>query len=155
MEEWLMMLPSIFGENLFDDWMDDFPVRGLMENEHSPLYGKHGKNLMKTDVKELDKGYELAVDLPGFKKDDIHVELANGYVTISATKGLNKDEKDQQGKYIRQERYVGSCSRSFYVGEGVEEKDIHAKFEDGTLKLDIPKKDPQAVASKKYIAIEG
>ena len=150
-----MMLPSIFGENLFDDWMDDFPVRGFLEGEHNPLYGKHAKNLMKTDVKELEKGYEVAVDLPGFKKDDLHVELQNGYLTISASKSLNKDEKDQEGKYIRQERYAGSCSRSFYVGEGVEEKDIHAKFEDGTLRLAIPKKDPKAIESKKCIAIEG
>jgi HSP20 family protein len=150
-----MMLPSIFGENLFDDWMDDFPVRGFMEGEHNPLYGKHGKNLMKTDVKELDKGYEVAVDLPGFKKEDLHVELNKGYLTISASKSLNKDEKDKEGKYIRQERYAGSCSRSFYVGEGVEEKDIHAKFEDGTLRLNIPKKDPKALESKKCIAIEG
>ncbi|MCH4157808.1 MAG: Hsp20/alpha crystallin family protein [Acidaminococcaceae bacterium] len=150
-----MMLPSIFGENLFDDWMDDFPVRGFLEGEHNPLYGKHAKNLMKTDVKELEKGYEVAVDLPGFKKDDLHVELNNGYLTISASKSLNKDEKDQDGKYLRQERYAGSCSRSFYVGEGVEEKDIHAKFEDGTLRLAIPKKDPKAIESKKCIAIEG
>ena len=150
-----MMLPSIFGENLFDDWMDDFPVRGFLEGEHNPLYGKHAKNLMKTDVKELEKGYEVAVDLPGFKKDDLHVELNHGYLTISASKSLNKDEKDQEGKYIRQERYAGSCSRSFYVGEGVEEKDIHAKFEDGTLRLAIPKKDPKAIESKKCIAIEG
>jgi HSP20 family molecular chaperone IbpA len=149
------MLPSIFGENLFDDWMDDFPVRGFLEGEHNPLYGKHAKNLMKTDVKELEKGYEVAVDLPGFKKDDLHVELNNGYLTISASKSLNKDEKDQDGKYLRQERYAGSCSRSFYVGEGVEEKDIHAKFEDGTLRLAIPKKDPKAIESKKCIAIEG
>ena len=150
-----MMLPSIFGENLFDDWMDDFPVRGFLDGEHNPLYGKHGKNLMKTDVKELDKGYEVAVDLPGFKKEDLHVELNKGYLTISASKSLNKDEKDKEGKYIRQERYAGSCSRSFYVGEGVEEKDIHAKFEDGTLRLAIPKKDPKAIESKKCIAIEG
>ena len=150
-----MMLPSIFGENLFDDWMDDFPVRGFLEGERNPLYGKHGKNLMKTDVKELEKGYEVAVDLPGFKKEDLHVELNNGYLTISASKSLNKDEKDQEGKYIRQERYVGSCSRSFYVGEGAEEKDIHAKFEDGTLRLAIPKKDPKTIESKKCIAIEG
>lgn len=150
-----MMLPSIFGENLFDDWMDDFPVRDFMEGERNPLYGKHAKNLMKTDVKELDKGYEVAVDLPGFKKDDIHIELHQGYLTISAAKNLNKDEKDKNGKYIRQERYTGSCTRSFYVGDGVEEKDIHAKFEDGTLKLAIPKKDAKAVDAKKYIAIEG
>src|SRR5574344_777309 len=150
-----MMLPSIFGENLFDDWMDDFPVRGFLDGEHNPLYGKHGKNMMKTDVKELDKGYEVAVDLPGFKKDDLHVELTNGYLTISASKSLNKEEKDKEGKYIRQERCAGSCSRSFYVGEGVEEKDIHAKFEDGTLRLNIPKQDPKALESKKCIAIEG
>ena len=139
-----MLLPSIFGEDLFDDWMMDFPFRG-----------SRSTSLMKTDVKELEKGYEVAVDLPGFKKEDLHVELNKGYLTISASKSLNKDEKDQEGKYIRQERYAGSCSRSFYVGEGVEEKDIHAKFEDGTLRLAIPKKDPKAIESKKCIAIEG
>ena len=150
-----MMLPSIFGENLFDDWMDDFPMKGFLDQEHNPLYGKHGKNLMKTDVKENDKSYDLIVDLPGFKKDEIQVQLENGYLTISASKGVNKDEKDKDGKYIRQERYMGSCTRSFYVGTGVEQKDIHGKFENGTLQLSFPKKDQKELEAKKYIAIEG
>jgi HSP20 family protein len=150
-----MMLPSIFGENLFDDWMDDFPMKGFLDQEHNPLYGKHGKNLMKTDVKENDKSYDLIIDLPGFKKDEIQVQLDNGYLTINASKGVNKDEKDKEGKYIRQERYMGSCTRSFYVGNGVEQKDIHGKFENGTLQLSIPKKDQKELEAKKYIAIEG
>ena len=148
-----MMMPSIFGENLFDDWMDDFDR--AFWGKKNPLYGKNAKNLMKTDVREHDKGYELDVDLPGFKKDEINVELENGYLTISAAKGLDKDEKDKDGKYIRQERYSGSCSRSFYVGEGVTQDEIHAKFEDGILKLSIPKKDAKAVEKKNYISIEG
>jgi len=153
-----MYLPSIFGENLFDDFMDE---GGLMNPDkfftrgHSPLYGKHAANIMKTDIRENKDSYDLMVDLPGFKKDSIQVHLEDGYLTISANKGLDKEEKDDDGKIIRQERYTGSCSRSFYVGEGVETEDIKAKFEDGTLKLNIPKKDPKKVETKKYIAIEG
>ena len=103
------------------------------------LYGKHGKNLMKTDVRETDNSYELDVDLPGFKKDEVHVDLKNGCLTISAEKGLDKDESDKKGKYIRQERYAGACSRTFYVGEDVEPEDVTAKFENGILQLSIPK----------------
>lgn len=110
---------------------------------------------MKTDVKETDSTYELDVDLPGFKKENISAQLEDGYLTITANKGLDKDEKDKDGKYIRQERYSGSCSRSFYVGEGVTQDEIHAKFEDGILKLSIPKKDAKAVEKKNYISIEG
>ena len=145
-----MLMPSIFGENLFDDWMDfSFP------DIDKKLYGKHAKNVMKTDIKEKDKGYELVVDLPGFKKDEIGVQLENGYLTISAAKGLDKDETDKNGKYLRQERYAGSMSRSFYVGEGITEEDIHGKFENGILKLDIPKEEVRKVEQKKRIAIEG
>ena len=111
--------------------------------------------MMKTDVKETDNGYEVAVDLPGFKKDELHLELNNGYLTISAEKGLDKDEKDKNDKYIRRERYAGSMSRSFYVGEGVKEEDIHAKYENGILSLSIPKEEKKAVPEKRYIAIEG
>ena len=153
-----MYYPSIFGENLFDEFMNDFPMRGFMApmgGRRDPLFGKHGQHLMRTDVKETDKAYELDVDLPGFKKEDIHLELKDGYLTIRAAKSLNKDEKNEEGKYIRQERYSGSCSRSFYIGTGVETKDIHAKFEDGTLRLDIPKLDPKKVDEARYIAIEG
>ena len=148
-----MLMPSIFGENLFDDdWFDfdrDFWGR------KNPLYGKNAKNIMKTDIREHDTGYELDVDLPGFKKDEINIELENGYLTISAAKGLDKDEQDKKGKYIRKERYAGAMQRSFYVGDAVTEEDIKAKFEDGILKLSIPKKDAKAVETKKTIAIEG
>lgn len=110
---------------------------------------------MKTDVRETDGTYELDIDLPGFKKEDITAELKDGYLTISASKGINKDEKDKEGRYIRQERYSGTCSRSFYVGEGIAQDEIHAKFEDGILKLSVPKKDAKAVEQKSYISIEG
>ena len=149
-----MLMPSIFGENLFDDWMD-FPFDDDFFGRKNPLYGKHAKNMMKTDVRETDNGYELDIDLPGFKKDEISAQLKDGYLTISAAKGLDKDEKEKDGKYIRRERYAGTMSRSFYVGEGVEQDDIHAKYENGILKLSIPKKDAKEVEQKKYISIEG
>ena len=146
-----MLMPSIFGENLFnDDWMDF----GFPEVDKA-LYGKHANNVMKTDVKETDTGYEVDIDLPGFKKDEINAQLDNGYLTISAAKGLDKDEKDKKGKYIRKERQAGAMSRSFYVGEGVTQEDIKAKYEDGILRLSVPKKEAKAVENKKYIAIEG
>lgn len=146
-----MLMPSIFGENLFnDDWMDF----GFPEVDKA-LYGKHANNVMKTDVKETDTGYEVDIDLPGFKKDEINAQLDNGYLTISAAKGLDKDEKDRKGKYIRKERYAGAMSRSFYVGEGITQEDIKAKYEDGILRLSVPKKEAKAVENKKYIAIEG
>lgn len=149
-----MMLPTIFGENLFDDFMDDAFERNFFGGRN-PLYGKHSKNLMKTDVKETETGYELDIDLPGFKKDEISAHLEDGYLTVSAAKGVDKDEKDNEGRYIRRERYSGSMTRSFYVGNAVIEEDIKAKYEDGILSLSIPKKDPKAVEAKKYIAIEG
>ena len=146
-----MLMPSIFGENLFnDDWMDF----GFPEVDKA-LYGKHAGNVMKTDVKETDTGYEVDIDLPGFKKDEINAQLDNGYLTISAAKGLDKDEKDKKGKYIRKERYAGAMSRSFYVGEGITQEDIKAKYEDGILRLSVPKKEAKEVENKKYIAIEG
>lgn len=149
-----MLLPTIFGENLFDDFMDDNFERNFF-GSRNPLYGKHSKNLMKTDVKETDNGYELDIDLPGFKKDEITAHLEDGYLTVSAAKGVDKDEKDKEGRYIRRERYSGSMTRSFYVGNAVTEQDIKAKYEDGILSLSIPKKDPKAVEAKKCIAIEG
>ena len=149
-----MLMPSIFGENLFDDWMD-FPFERDFFGGKNPLYGKHAKNMMKTDVKETDSGYEVDIDLPGFKKDEINAKLENGYLTISASKGLDKDEKDKEGKYIRRERYAGAMSRSFYVGEQVHQEDIRAKFEDGILRLSVPKKDAKELEKKNYIAIEG
>ena len=150
-----MLMPSIFGENLFDDnWMD-FPFEREFWGRKNPLYGKNAKNMMKTDIREHDAGYELDIDLPGFKKDEINVDLENGYLTISAAKGLDKDEKDQEGKYIRRERYAGAMQRSFYVGDVVTHEDIKAKFEDGILRLSIPKKDAKAIETKKPIATEG
>lgn len=152
-----MLMPSIFGEDLFDRFMNDFPFddRDFKKMEKK-LYGHHGKNMMKTDIRETDGSYELDIDLPGFKKDEIKVQLKDGYLTLSAAKGLDKDAKDKEGNYIRRERYAGSMSRSFYVGDGVKEEDIHAKYEDGILKLSLPKKAPKAVEEKDgYIAIEG
>ena len=137
-------MPSIFGENLFDDFMD------------FPFGGKKINTMMKTDIRDTDSSYELVIDMPGFKKEDIKAQLKDGYLTISASTSANNDEQDKDGRYIRRERYAGSCSRSFYVGEGVKEEEIRAKFENGILKLSIPKVEnkPQ-VEEKKYIAIEG
>ena len=148
-----MMLPSIFSDDLFDEMMDD--VEDEFFGEHNPLYGKKAKNMMKTDVKETDKGYEVDVDLPGFKKDELHLELDNGYLIISAEKSLDKDEENKKGKYIRKERYVGSLRRSFYVGDDITEEDIKAKYENGILKLSVPKKDQKSRENKNCIAIEG
>ena len=148
-----MLLPSIFGENLLDDWME-FPRMEFPDIDRK-LYGKHASNVMKTDVHEKEDGYEMDIDLPGFKKDEINLSLDNGYLTVSAAKALDKEEKDKKGKVIRQERYSGSSQRTFYVGEAVTEEDVKAKFEDGVLKLNIPKKEPEKVAQKKLIAIEG
>ena len=152
-----MMMPRIFGENLFDDFMNDFAFPDFTDNANieKALYGKHAKNLMKTDVKDTENGYEVDIDLPGFKKDEITMKLENGTLTVSAAKGLDKDEENKEKKYVRRERYAGGMSRSFYVGEDVTQEDIKAKFEDGILKLSIPKKDAQAVETKKTIAIEG
>ncbi len=147
------MLPSIFGENLLDDWFE-FPMERELFGGHNPVFGKHAKNLMRTDIRETENSYELDVDLPGFKKEDIKAQVENGYLTISAAKGMEKKEDDKKGQYIRQERYCGSCSRSFYVGENVTEQEISAKFEDGILKLSIPKKEQAKVETKKYITIE-
>ena len=146
------MLPSIFGENLFDDFFSD-PFE-MMVPTRNALYGKHGKNLMKTDVRETENSYELDIDLPGFKKDEVNVELKDGYLTISAAKGLDKDQEDKKGKYIRQERYAGSCSRSFYIGEDVPAEDISAKYEDGILRLSVPKADQKELPKTSTIAIE-
>ena len=146
------MLPSIFGENLFDDFFDDDFMRFPAWSGRDPLYGKHAKNLMKTDVRETENTYEVDVDLPGFKKDEISVDLKDGYLTISAAKGLDKDQKDKQGKYIRQERYAGACSRSFYVGD-VEAGDVSAKYEDGILKISLPKHEKEGLPSSTTIAI--
>ena len=147
-----MLMPSIFGENLFDDFFDDFyrPVRRAPHRAAAPV-----NTVMKTDVKERDQAYELDIDLPGYKKEDVKAELKDGYMTITASRNTSNDEKDENGKYIRRERFMGTCSRSFYVGEVVTEEDITAKFEDGILKVTVPKKEakPQ-VEENKYIAIQ-
>ena len=150
-----MLMPSIFGEDLFDD-LFDFPFYDDSKAEKK-LYGRHAKNLMKTDIKEMDNGYELIIDLPGFKKDEIKVSLDNGYLSIAAAKGLDKDEQEKDtGKYIRRERYAGSCERSFYVGDDMTEEDIKVEFKHGILKLFVPKKEAKpAVPERKFIAIEG
>ena len=147
------MLPSIFGENLFDDFFND-PFGMTAARAENPLYGKHTRNLMKTDVRETENTYELDIDLPGFKKDEITVDLRNGYLSISAAKGLDRDQKDKEGKSIRQERYAGACSRSFYVGEDVDPRDVTAKFEDGILKLSLPKHAQKELPKNPVIAIE-
>ncbi len=150
-----MMAPSIWTEDFFDDFMRDFPFYDdrEMKRMEKKLYGRHGKNVMKTDIQETDKDYILEMDLPGFSKDEVKVSLENGYLSISAAKGLNKDEKEKKnGRYIRRERYAGACQRSFYVGESVSQEDINAEFKHGILKLSIPKKEP--VEEKKYITIE-
>lgn len=149
----MMMLPSVFGESLFDRCIG-FPFDKRFFGSHSPLYGKHEKNLMKTDVRETESGYEVDIDLPGFKKDEISAQLKDGYLTVSASKSLDKDKQDKDGNYIRRERYAGSMSRSFYVGDSVREEDVHAKYEDGILKLSIPKKSEQKKLAS-HISIEG
>ena len=158
-----MMTPSIFGENLFDDFFDDFfefPAFDdkAMQKAQKKLYGRHAANMMKTDVQEHEDHYEVDMDLPGFKKDELSLELKDGYLVITAAKGLDKDEKEKKtGKFVRRERYAGSMSRTFYIGEDIRQEDIHAKYESGVLKLTIPKmeaKKPE-VEEKKYIAIEG
>lgn len=148
-----MLMPSIFGENLFDDWMFGFPTREF-DNIDRKLYGKNAKHVMQTDVRETDDSYELEIDLPGFKKDQIDCKLENGYMTISASKGHDEEKKDKKGKIIRSERYSGSMQRSFYVGDQIKTEDIQAKFEDGVLRLTIPRQAP-ALPGSGHIAIAG
>ena len=148
------MLPSIFGESLFDDWMG-FPFRGFESDVDHKLYGKNAAHVMRTDLKEHDDGYELAIDLPGFKKDQIHLELRNGYLTITASKGLEQNNKDEEGRLVHQERYSGTMSRSYYLGEHLTEEDVKARFEDGVLTLRFPKEDVKKLPERRTIQIEG
>ena len=148
-----MYMPSIFGESLFDN-MFPFDEQFFTEKK-DPLYGKNVSRLMKTDVRETEKTYELDIDLPGFKKDEIQIELKDGYLTVSAEKGLDKDEEDKKGKYIRKERYAGALSRTFYLGEEIREEEIKAKFENGILSVSIPKEEEKKVEGPKHISIEG
>lgn len=148
-----MLLPSVFGENLFDEWFN-FPDFRDVDRTERKLYGKHADRLMKTDVHEHDDHYEVDIDLPGFSKDEINLELKEGYLTVSAAKGVDKDNTDRKGKIIRQERYAGAMQRSFYVGEHLTEEDIKASFKNGVLSLDVAKKDQPKLPEKKTITIE-
>ena len=147
-----MLMSSIFGESLFDDWFDDFarPVKNVAR------YSVPTAAVMRTDVKENEAGYELDIDLPGYRKEDVQAQLKDGYLTITASTKTNDDQKDDSGKYIRRERYYGTCSRSFYVGDDIEQEDIKAKFEDGILKVAVPKKHAKPkVEENKFITTEG
>lgn len=148
------MFPSIFRENLFDNWMD-LPFRGFASNVDRRLYGDHAGRVMKTDLKERDDGYELCVDLPGFKKDQIQLQLENGYLTVTASKGLEEERKDEEGRIVHQERYTGSMTRSFFIGEELTEEDVKAKFEDGVLTLCFPKAEARKLPERRMIQIEG
>ena len=153
-----MLMPRIFGDDFFDDdffedWMRR-PVRALPDVERK-LYGKHAGRVMTTDVREHEDHYDVEIDLPGFKKDEIELSLEKGYLTVSASKGLDKNDTDKKGKLIRQERYAGAMQRSFYVGTALTEEDIKAKFEDGVLTLNVPKKTAPKLPEKRSILIEG
>lgn len=147
-----MLVPRFF-DDFFDGWMD-FPSFRELNDVDRKLYGKHAANVMKTDVRDHDDHYEVDIDLPGFKKDEISLELSDGYLVVSAAKSLNEDHADNAGRVLRQERYAGSVQRSYYVGEQVTEKDVQAKFEDGVLKLSVPKQDAPKLPEKKVIMIE-
>lgn len=141
-----MLMPSIFGENLFDDFMDDFMInRGA----------RSVQNVMKTDIKETDDSYELKIEMPGYRKEDVKAQLKDGYLTISAETDNSSEEKNEEGKYIRRERYTGAVSRSFFVGKDLTEEDIRARFENGILHIALPKEAPKKIEENKYIAIEG
>ena len=149
-----MFYPTLFKDDLFDDFFD-FPSFRDFDKVDRKLYGKHANGLMKTDVRENDGSYELDIDLPGFKKDEISLTLDNGYLIVGASKTVNEDEKDSKGKMLRQERYSGAMQRSFYVGDGIDENDVKAKFEDGVLSLSFPKEKEPEIPEKKTIMIEG
>jgi len=149
-----MLMPSVFRENLFDDWFD-FPDFSDFDKTERRLYGRHADRLMKTDVHEHEDHYDVDIDLPGFSKEEIKLQLDNGYLTVSASKGLDHNKSDKKGKMIRQERYEGSMQRSFYVGDTLTEEDVKASFKHGVLSLQIPKKETPKVPEKKTIMIEG
>lgn len=153
-----MLMPALFGDRFFDDFMDGFRAAEEPEKRERPgrvmRRDMRAANVMKTDVKEKEDGYELAIDLPGYSKENVKAELKDGFLTISAETSENNDEKDDDGVFVRRERFFGSVSRSFYVGENITEEDITAKFADGVLKLTVPKKQ-EKVPEKKYITIEG
>ena len=148
-----MLMPSIFGENLFDEFFGDLDRE--FRHMDRRLYGKNAAREMKTDVHEHEDHYEVDIDLPGFKKEDVTLELENGYMTVTASKGVDKDEKTEKGKLIRQERYAGALQRSFYVGDALTREDITAKLEHGVLSINVPKKDAKKLPEKQTIMIEG
>ena len=152
-----MLLPSIFNNNFFDDWMDDFrSLTRLSDETEKKLYGRRASHVMATDVHEHEDHYELDMDLPGFTKDELTLELNDGYLTVSAAKGLDQEHKDEEGRLVRRERYAGTMTRSFYIGEDITEEEIKAKFENGVLKLTVPRKEEKkAIPEKKTIMIEG
>ena len=149
-----MLAPSIFGENLFDGWFT-FPDFRDIDRTERKLYGRHYDRMMRTDVHEHDDHYEVDIDLPGFKKDEITLELRDGYLLVSANKSLDNDKQDKKGKLVRQERYSGSMQRSFYVGENITEDEIKASFKHGVLNLTVPKEENEKLPEKKQILIEG
>lgn len=149
-----MFYPKLFNDDFFDDFFD-FPRMRMPETAERKLYGKHVNGIMKTDVREKDGSYELEIDLPGFKKDDISLTLDNGYLVVGACKSVSEEDKDDKGTILRQERYSGTMQRSFYVGEGIDENDVKAKFEDGVLSLCFPKEKEPELPEKKTIMIEG
>ena len=144
------MITMLARRNFFNDFMSDpFDFFG------GEPAAKTTTSLMKTDVKETDKAYELDIDLPGFTKDNVQIELKEGYLTINAHTEQNNDEKDEKGSYLRRERFVGSCRRSFYVGDEISEEDISAKFDNGILKINVPKKElPKPEDRKRLISID-
>ena len=154
----MMMVPYMFHDSLLDDWFNSDWDREFDRavNAMAPRgdFGKRGAQVMKTDVRETADSYEVYVELPGFKKEDVKLDLKDGYLTISARRSGARGEKDGEGRYIRQERYAGQCSRSFYVGESVKPKDVHAKFEDGILKLSLPKAEQPKLPDHRTITIE-
>ena len=153
-----MFMPAVFHENLFDDFFDPFWNEGALERamnrEARDTFGKRGANMMKTDVKQTDNGYEVAVDLPGCKKEDVQMDLNDGYLTIQAVRSHSNDEKDNKGRYVRRETFSGSCARSFYVGD-VKAEDVKCKYESGVLSIEVPKADAKKVEGPHTILIEG
>ena len=151
-----MLMPELFTRNVFDDWFDDFGLEKEMRDLNRKIYGRRASREMLTDVREHEDHYDLEIDLPGFKKEDLNVELNNGYLTVTANKGHDQEEKNKEGKIIRQERFSGTLSRSYYVGEEITNEEIKAKYEGGVLTVSLPKKDQtKQIENKSQILIEG
>ena len=137
-----MMLVPRRKYDFFDDFFKD------------PFFETGDSSIMKTDIKEKENSYELDVDLPGYKKEDIKMHMEDGYLIINAKTNKENDEKDMNGKFIRKERFFGECSRSFYLGTDIKEEDIKANFHKGTINIEVPKKTKiEKEKEKKYIDI--